>query len=375
MFRCFLILYCLLSLTLNSQEAIRVGLFRASKINSVAIYPKGNSTTIHIGVNTHFTGKSDSIPFYLIANGNYIDVFYESIKLGSAKQVAIESNPEDYLFFKPSRPDLKGNNYKGKLLITSNEGILNLINELPLNTYLNGVIRGEIGFDKDPVVYEVHAIMSRTYAYRFFNKHSHEGFNVCDQTHCQVYKGFFDYEQFTNSIEITENKVLFDSVDYSLAEGLFFANCGGITNSSEDVWSAKLSYCRSTIDSFCLEGKHANWEVIFSREKFADLINYEESLNCDDICYYAETRSKWISIAGHNFNTITLRNVLKLKSSFFNVECDTESDSVIISGRGFGHGVGLCQEGAIRMAELCYNADEILKFYYRGILIDSYFKP
>jgi stage II sporulation protein D len=374
MVRLIICLFCFLGLTLNSQEFIRVGLFRASKISSIAIFPKGNSTTINIGENIHFTGKSDSIPFYVSANGNLIDVFYESVKLGSVKQVSFESNPEDYLFFKPSRPDFKGNNYKGKLLITSKEGILNTINELPVNTYLNGVIRGEIGFDKDPVVYEVHAIMSRTYAYRFYNKHKYEGFNVCDQTHCQVYKGFFNYEQFTNSIGITNNKVMYDSVDHTLAEGLFHANCGGITNSSENVWSGKLNYCRSIEDTFCINGKHAHWEFKCSREEFFDKINLDlKNISCEDICYYSDARSIRIPLGTTEFNTITLRNVFKLKSSFFNLECNPETDSILVSGRGFGHGVGLCQEGAIRMAELCYSANEILQFYYNGVLIEEYF--
>ena len=85
MVRLIICLFCFLGLTLNSQEFIRVGLFRASKISSIAIFPKGNSTTINIGENIHFTGKSDSIPFYVSANGNLIDVFYESVKLGSVK--------------------------------------------------------------------------------------------------------------------------------------------------------------------------------------------------------------------------------------------------------------------------------------------------
>ncbi|MEX1188351.1 MAG: SpoIID/LytB domain-containing protein [Bacteroidia bacterium] len=362
-----LIIFCT---NAHSQEIIRVGLFKASKIKAIEVFPEGCSSTIEIGEAIKFSGNSGNSPFYLSGDGNQITVFFNDIKIGSAKEIVINNNSNDFFFFKPAIPDLKGNSYKGKVIFRSSNGVISSVNELPVNDYLNGVIRGEIGFDKDPVVYEVHAIISRTYVYRFFNKHESEGFNVCDQTHCQVYKGFFDYEQFINSIEISDGIVLRDPIDFSFAEGLFHANCGGRTNASEDVWSAKLSYCRPVIDSFCLTGKHANWEKQYSIKDLEKKLGIESSqLLCEDYCFFSNDRVKKIRLGYHDYETISLRNILKLKSSYFNWECD--SDSVIISGKGFGHGVGLCQEGAIKMAEMCFSAEDILQFYYSGILIDQ----
>lgn len=360
----------MLSLSACASDVIRIGLFKASKISAIDIYLSSYDTEILIGSEFVFSGKSSEIPYKIVADNNLISVYYNSLKLGTSTEVRIICKHNQTILFKPNRPDYPGNNYTGEIIFKATSGLINSVNELPMNTYLNGVIRGEIGFDKDPVVYEVHAIMSRTYAFRFLDKHKGEGFNLCDQTHCQVFKGYFDYEQFDHSIYLTNNLILV-SDDKKLVEGLFHANCGGVTSASEDVWSAKLEYCRPVVDTFCIHGKHANWEVIMKKSELLNKLDLNENdVSCDDICYYNNDRSVYLSINSSNWKTVDLRTKLKLKSAYFNFECD--SNLVIISGKGFGHGVGLCQEGAIKMAELCFSAEEILKFYYRGAVLEAF---
>jgi stage II sporulation protein D len=64
-----------------------------------------------------------------------------------------------------------------------------------------------------------------------------------------------------------------------------------------------------------------------------------------------------------------VRNDLQLKSTFFSIE--SMGDTLVFNGRGFGHGIGMCQEGAMRMTKLGYNYKEVLSFYYRNVhLID-----
>lgn len=369
--RLLIFLLLILSFNVSASDVIRVGLFKASKINIIDIFLSSYDTQIVLNNEITISGESKGYPYRIVAEKNLISVYYNSLKLGTSKEVRVLCKGNQTVFFKPKQPDYPGNNYTGELIFKANAGLINSVNELPIDTYLNGVIRGEIGFDKDPVVYEVHSIMSRTYAFRFLDKHKGEGFNLCDQTHCQVFKGYFDYEQFDHSISLTSNIVLLEYDKVKLVEGLFHANCGGITSASEDVWSAKLDYCRPVVDTFCLLGKHANWEVIMEKPEFLNRLNLsEKEVECNDICYYNNDRSVYLSINGNRMKTVDLRKKLKLKSTFFNFECDDEV--VKISGKGFGHGVGLCQEGAIRMAELCFSAEEILKFYYSGTVLGEY---
>jgi len=90
---------------------------------------------------------------------------------------------------------------------------------------------------------------------------------------------------------------------------------------------------------------------------------------CDSICMSQNSRAQTINFNGSSIDVIYLRNTLELKSTWFNWECI--NDTVIISGRGYGHGVGVCQEGAIKMAEIGYSAEEILKHYYYNIKISD----
>jgi stage II sporulation protein D len=74
-----------------------------------------------------------------------------------------------------------------------------------------------------------------------------------------------------------------------------------------------------------------------------------------------------LNIGNKKFKATDLRTRLNLKSAWFDWEC--KGDSVYLFGRGFGHGVGMCQEGAIRMSELGYSPRQIIKHYYRNVII------
>ena len=362
----FLFLFLVHYHVLAAEELIRIGLFTASSIKEIEINcVEGNlllETTTSL---SYHTGSVQSV-FKCLAVGKEIIVYLNNYEIGTYSNLIVTSSKEGFLFLKPSKPSLKGNHYAGKIYLRAEDGKLKLVNEVPMNEYLTGVLRGEIGFNKPPVVYEVHAIISRTYAKRFGNKHKKEGFNLCDQTHCQVFKGYYNYEPYKYSIDLTEGIVLFDSLNRELAEGLFHSNCGGQTSNSEDVWSSNLNYCRGRIDTFCLKGYHSRWEYSLSKGEFFERLNLDTTLfSCDDICFFSDSRSKELSIGQKTFETITLRNIFKLKSSFFSLECD--GDTIYVLGKGYGHGVGLCQEGAIEMAAQCYSAEEIIKYYYNNI--------
>ena len=89
-----------------------------------------------------------------------------------------------------------------------------------------------------------------------------EGFELCDQTHCQVFKGYYDYTSYKQAIQSTKNLVVLDSLKGDLAELLFHSNCGGQTCASEDVWKSTLTYCRSIRDTFCLGSQQAIWKKL-----------------------------------------------------------------------------------------------------------------
>jgi stage II sporulation protein D len=362
--------YLLVHTQLISQQLIKVGLYRNSVIKSAEVTLLGKNSQLSIGKDLIFFGPSNSDRFLIVPEGRHLSIYLNGFPIAKTLTLKIWCDSPSSCLFKPVQPDLRGNYYAGLLQIKNVDGNLQITNEVSMDIYLAGVLRGEIGFDKPQEVYRMHAIMSRTYATHYMQRHKSEGFHVCDQTHCQVYKGWFEYKPFHEAISKTTNQIVIDPLGQKAIECLFHSNCGGNTNASEQVWSAVLPYCRSVIDTFCLSSKNANWIKNISLKDFIEKLkipNAQGSFLCDSLCYYNVERSQSLKFNGKSYDAVYLRNTLGLKSSWFNWEC--QKDSVTISGRGYGHGVGVCQEGAIRMAELGYSAEDILHFYYHDVII------
>ena len=375
MFRYFIVLhfFFLFHCAIAQENTLKIGLFRASIIKEISIELSEHSQIITQS-NLSIWGTKKRPKFQLKAQGNRVEVFQNDLFLGSLKQVEFSSMERFSVLMKPIQPNYKGNKYSGQLRVTSENGALKIINIIDEVDYLTGVLRGEVGYDKSNALYEVHAILSRTYARFYKNRHRSEGFELCDQTHCQVFKGYFEYKPYQQAILSTQNIVVLDSVKGDLAELLFHSNCGGQTCASEDVWKSMLTYCRSVRDTFCLSGQQATWQKQISLDIFCNKLNIgipidsiaQNSL-CEAICSFSFSRPEVLNIGNKKFNTIELRTRLSLKSTWFDWEC--KGDSVYLFGRGFGHGVGMCQEGAIRMSELGYSPSQIIKHYYRNVII------
>lgn len=375
MFRYFIILHFIFFFhCVNAQgNMLKIGLFRTSIIKEITL-ELGENSQINTQTNMHVWGSEKRPKFQMKAQGNNIEIFQNDIFLGSLKQVVCNSMDSFSILLKPIQPNYKGNKYSGELRISSLNGALKIINLVNEADYLSGVLRGEVGYDKSNALYEVHAILSRTYARFYKNRHRYEGFELCDQTHCQVFKGHYDYKPYQQAIQSTNNLVVLDSLKGDLAELLFHSNCGGQTCASEDVWKSTLTYCRSIRDTFCLSSQQAIWQKQIPFDVFCNKLNIENPIDstahnslCENICSFSYNRSEVLNIGNKKFKTTELRTKLNLKSAWFDWEC--KGDSVYFYGRGFGHGVGMCQEGAIRMSELGFSPSQIIKHYYRNVII------
>jgi stage II sporulation protein D len=202
--------------------------------------------------------------------------------------------------------------------------------------------------------------------------------------HCQAYYGKPKDLSIYTAIEETKGKVVVDE-NLNLIIAAFHSNSGGQTANSEDVWGAKTSYLRSVNDSFSIKMPNSKWErrmltddwLTYLKLKHNYPIEKEEAKSA--AINFTQTQRKMFLEC--NANKVPLKNVrtdLQLKSTYFTIS-PINNDSIIFKGRGFGHGLGMCQEGAMRMSKLGYKYPEIISFYYRNIqLIDlhklSFFK-
>jgi stage II sporulation protein D len=256
--------------------------------------------------------------------------------------------------------------YDDNLEISLSSNSLKIVNEVNLENYVSSVVEGEAGYRLPSEFYKLQAILSRTYALKNIDRHSGEGFSVCDKVHCQVYHHKCTKDDIYEATIATNSLVVVDD-ELKLINTIFHSNCGGETCNSEDVWNQKLSYLRCVQDTFCLQASSALWEKTLPTKRLHSYFgryNVKKTVDNDmfTLCQVEKREDS------HHFLSVPLTKVrrdLKLRSTYFYIE--EMGDSAKLYGRGYGHGVGLCQQGGMEMANRGYGYVDILKHYYKGI--------
>lgn len=328
---------------------------------------------------------SEATTLFIISEGQTVDitatsgrvnVFYGGQNYASNTRLQFDAINEGTFNIQPAGHKKNARIYTENLIAFAYNEKLQLVNEIELENYVSGVIEAESGKGHEFEYYKVQSVISRTYALNNLVRHQLEGFNICDATHCQVYHGKPTAEPFAMMASASTKDIVIVDAEINLITAAFHSNCGGRTMNAEDVWSKSLSYCQSRPDSFCLDMPHSHWEKSIPMEKWTNYVADKRTDN-DFVS---------ISPAGaeldHNRQFFVIDSVmmiplremredLKLRSTSFNMT--PHSDHVKLSGRGFGHGVGLCQEGAMKMAQLDFCYEDIIHFYYKDVhLIPRY---
>jgi stage II sporulation protein D len=259
-----------------------------------------------------------------------------------------------------------------------------LINRVGINSYIAGVVQSESGKRNNSEYYKLQAILCRTYLLSHSTRHASEGFELCDDVHCQAYLSRATEKRVKDAVAETSGLVVVDN-DLNLITAAFHSNCGGETCNSEDVWSLRTTYLRSVKDTFCVHKVNANWKKTITLQEWKSYLklkgkvaeNSNFKLGNMECIKEGSERTAYYVDGDFKLSVKTIRNDLKLRSAYFLME--VKNDSVIFNGKGYGHGVGLCQEGAMEMSKKQYNYPDILRFYYKDVnIVDleslTYFK-
>jgi stage II sporulation protein D len=222
----------------------------------------------------------------------------------------------------------------------------------------------------------VQAILARTFALAHINKHVTEGFSLCDLVHCQAYHGKPRDLNVFRAVEATEGLVVVDH-NLDLIVAAFHSNSGGQTANSEDVWGGHTSYLRSIVDTFSRSMPNYSWEKRMPASEWLSYLRDRHNFPTETdsgrniaLNFRQDNRKSHLECSSVKVPLRSVRQDLQLRSTFFSVS-RLGSDSVVLSGRGYGHGLGMCQEGAMLMARRGYSYQEILDYYYQNIrLID-----
>jgi stage II sporulation protein D len=251
-----------------------------------------------------------------------------------------------------------------------------VINEAKLDNYIAGVTDAEAGTRCKLEFYKVQAILARTFALAHINKHVTEGYSLCDLVHCQAYHGKPRDLNVVKAVTATQGLVVVDQ-NLDLIVAAFHSNSGGQTANSEDVWGAYTPYLRSITDTFSTRMPSSRWERKMPAQDWLSYLKLKHNYPIDNdsgrklaMNFRQDTRKAYLEFNGVKVPLKNVRQDLQLRSTFFNV-CAIGGDSVLLQGRGYGHGLGMCQEGAMCMAGKGYTYRDILNYYYKDIqLID-----
>lgn len=367
----------------QSDEIVNIKIFSQVKIQSFSFSTDAGVYSIWAnGEEIVNTAKFPLVKFTYINDSVEVKTFENVI--GKYKRIKITSNEVVKSFrLKLISPDRKPRFYQDNLIISTELGNLKCINEIILDNYISGVVQAESGKRSYQEFYKVQAILARTFALSHLQKHVAEGFNLCDYTHCQVYYGKTTELDIMKAVTDTKGKVVVDD-NLNLIDAAFHSNSGGQTANSEDVWGSKLSYLRSVNDTFSTKMPNAKWERKIAKEDWLSYLKLKHNYPIQDsdarwlaLTFKQDIRKPYFEANNIKVQLKNVRSDLQLKSTFFSIY--SQGDTLIFKGKGFGHGVGMCQEGAMRMAKLGYKCPEVINFYYQKTqLIDlhklSFFK-
>ncbi len=370
-----------------------------------------NQPIIHVGIgsfeqirlkynNKEFVYTAKDCPIY-IKNQEYVEILDVRIGIG----------------FHWDRKESQ--KFNGELELKAIDDKVLVINHIPLEKYICGVISAEMNGDNNIELLKAHAVISRSWLMAQINnkfqikqkqekyitwqdKDDHTLFDVCADDHCQRYQGITRAynPNVEKAVRETFGEFLKDK-NNQICDTRFSKCCGGITEKFSSCWQdvdydylmpikdndGKEDFCSTTnnnilkkiLNNFDVEqNNYYSWKVEYTFDEIINLIKeksgeeFSQNLELIPMLRGESGRIILLKIKDENKEIVfgkelTIRRILSkthLYSSNFEVE--KTPNGFILRGKGWGHGVGLCQIGAAVMAEKGYNYKQILLHYFKN---------
>jgi SpoIID/LytB domain protein len=317
--------------------------------------------------------------------------------------------------------------YAGTLTLQPNAlSSYTLVNDVPLETYLRGVVPHEIVPQAaPPEAVKAQAILARTYALRNRHRFAPDRYELCADTQCQVYQGLKDTLPLTDqAIADTQGEVL--TADNQLADAVYSSTTGGVTAAFEDVWDGEpRSYLKPVPDSLLLRTQIGKLDLSqesdlrqflalrtgFNEAGLSSYFRWDLDQSLAKLTANLRENQKYLGIplppykqiaglevlerspsgrvlklrvdlqqADGSITSVTLQKdaiLLGLRATYsllFTIDPIVENGQLTgytFTGGGLGHGVGMSQYGSYHLASEGYSAKDIIEFYYPGAEISA----
>lgn len=254
----------------------------------------------------------------------------------------------------------------------------NIIETIPLEKYLIGVVGGEMPVSYNIEALKAQAVAARTYTLNKMEINKKNNFDIVDTTDDQVYLDDNElkeswknkYEEYKTKIEqaIQETRGEYLTYNGKIIKAFFFSTSSGTTENCKDVFGENLPYLTSVSSTWDENSPSYLSTTTLTKEEFLKKLEIEYNDNLNIEIERNDTNSiKEITINGNKIKGTDFRHKLNLRST--NIELEEENNSIKIISKGYGHGVGMSQYGAQELTNIGYTYDQILKYYYQGIEI------
>ena len=280
--------------------------------------------------------------------------------------------------------EVNGKTFKGSMeILVQPHGRLTVINQLPLEDYVMGVLAGEIPRNWPLEALKAQAIAARTFAVlqRMTAREKNESYDLESTALSQVYQGLdLVNDHIRQAVLETKGRIM--TYDSKPISAFFHSNCGGETCGAMDVWSQDKPYLQPVSCPFGNNGAHFRWHTEIPvrdlvRKLRAAGVRIGDVAGLTVLDRDEGNRILRLSILDADGSRIKLKGSAfrmavgpdLIRSTRFSAEIS--GDKAVFNGKGWGHGVGLCQEGACGMALKGYGAFDILRYYYRGIMVEK----
>ena len=266
------------------------------------------------------------------------------------------------------------------------------VEELDLDTYLLGVVSGEMPADFEEEALKAQSLVARTYTlYKIVNGSKHDNADICDSSSCcQAWISKEDrlnrweedvrqsnWEKIEKVVNATKGKII--TYEGKPINAFFHSNSGGTTDTATNVWGGtNYPYLQSVETSGEDAYSQYSSELSVSKEEFiSEIKKYHSDFEIDfnkenqiePLEYTDGERIKTIKIGNLKLSGVEVRTIFNLRSAKFEIK--VEGNNVKFSVIGYGHGVGMSQTGADSLAKQGKNYEEIIKHYYTGVEIEN----